>query len=60
VHEKQAFMDSCTTQTTILKENCEIFPVGSIILQFPPPFVLNTNVTNSDDDANDGDESSHD
>lgn len=32
-------MDSCTTQTTILRQNCKIFPVGSIILQFPPPFV---------------------
>ena len=54
MHEKQAFMDSCTMQTTILRENCKIFPVGSIILQFPPPFVLNTNVTASNDD-DDGD-----
>lgn len=57
MHEKQAFMDSCTMQTTILRENCKIFPVGSIILQFPPPFVLNTNVTASNDD--DDGESSH-
>lgn len=57
MHEKQAFMDSCTMQTTILRENCKIFPVGSIILQFPPPLVLNTNVTASNDD--DDGESSH-
>ena len=57
MHEKQAFMDSCTMQTTILRENCKIFPVGSIILQVPPPFVLNTNVTASNDD--DDGESSH-
>ena len=57
MHEKQAFMDSCTMQTTILRENCKIFPVGSIILQFQPPFVLNTNVTASNDD--DDGESSH-
>lgn len=58
MHEKQAFTDSCATQTTILKENCNIFPIGSIILQFPPPFVLNTDVTDGDDDNN-GDECSH-